>query len=159
MHLTDDDVHALVTEIWESVLQLPVEPGDRPAEASEETLSAFIHIHGTWEGTVVVQASHALADAVACAMFMAEPGELADEEVSDALGEIVNMLGGSVKSMVEGQSSLSLPLVIGGARYTISIPGSHPLNEVWMGCMAEPLMVRIYERASADVPAELAPAS
>jgi chemotaxis protein CheX len=163
MELTDDDVHALVQEIWESVLQLevvptgmagPHTPGEAPA-----TLSAFIHIHGTWEGTVVVQASTALADQVASAMFMMPAEELTADETGDALGEVVNMLGGSVKSMVEGEASLSLPLVIGVAHYTVAIPGSHALNEVWFACGDQPLVVRVFERVSAQLPGELSPAA
>jgi chemotaxis protein CheX len=158
MELTDDDVHALVQEIWDSVLQLEVLPAGPRDGGTDRTLSAFIHIHGDWEGTVVVQASAALAGAIAGAMFQADEADLTPEEVADALGEVVNMLGGSVKSMVDGQASLSLPLVIGGGDYTVAIPGSQVLNEVWFASRAEPLVVRIFERASAQLPTALRPA-
>jgi chemotaxis protein CheX len=155
MELADDDICALVAEIWESVLQLEVVPTGPPPAQGDQTLSAFVHIHGDWEGTVVVQASAALADHVAAAMFLVPPDELGPGEVSDALGEVVNMLGGSVKSLVEGDVSLSLPVVIGGARYTVAIPRSTDLNEVWFDCRSEPLVVRVVERATADLPAGL----
>lgn len=152
MELTDDDIHALVQEIWDSFLQLEVVPTP-PAETGGGSLSGFIHIHGDWEGTVVLQSSASLATRIASEMFDLAAADLEESEVHDALGEIVNMLGGSVKSLVEGDASLSLPTVIGGTQYTVAIPGSNALNTVWFATEAEPLVVRVFERASADVPA------
>ncbi len=154
MEMTDADVYALVEEIWDSVLQMEVTPTG-VGGGGDATLSAFIHIHGAWEGSVVVQASADLAQQVAAVMFAMDVDELSPEDTSDALGEVVNMLGGSIKSMVEGDASLSLPLVIGGAHYTVAIPGSTALHEVWFACQSQPLVVRVFERLSSEVPPEI----
>lgn len=152
MELTDDDIYALVQEIWTSFLQLDVLPA-APLQPSDESLSGLIHIHGSWEGSVVVHASRTLATRIASVMFDTPADQLSTSDTDDALGEIVNMLGGSVKSLVDGPASLSLPTVIGGAQYTLAVPGSSNLNEVWFTTEDEPLVVRVLERASAEVPA------
>lgn len=152
MHLTEDDIHALIAEIWSSFLMLDVEPAP-PLAPSSQSISALIHIHGSWEGSVVLHCSHALAAHIAGVMFDADPAELSADEVGDAVGEIVNMLGGSVKSLVDGPGSLSLPTVIGGSQYTLQIPGSTALNEVWFATADQPLMVQVLERTSAGVTA------
>lgn len=152
MELTDDDIYQLVQEIWSSFLQLDVQPCP-PGPGGDESLSALIHIHGSWEGSVVIHASNALATRIAAAMFATPPDDLSADDTNDALGEVVNMLGGSVKSLVDGPASLSLPTVIGGAQYTLSVPGSSDLNEVWFTTADQPLVVRVLQRASADVPA------
>ena len=74
-------------------------------------------------------------------------------DIGDAFGEIANMLGGSVKALVDGPCSLSLPTVIGGTQYTLTVPGSTVLNESWFASAGHPLAVRVLQRASADVPA------
>lgn len=150
MELTEDDIYALVQEIWSSFLMLDVEP-TAPLAASDRSISALIHIHGSWEGSVVVHFSHALSSHIASVMFDMDPAELTPDEVGDAVGEIVNMLGGSVKSLVDGPGSLSLPTVIGGSQYTLQIPGSTSLNEVWFVTAEQPLMVQVLQRTSADV--------
>lgn len=152
MELTEDDIHALVQEIWTSFLMLDVHP-TAPVDASDQSISALIHIHGSWEGSVIVHCSRALAAHIAAVMFDMAPEELTADEVGDAIGEIVNMLGGSVKSLVDGPGSLSLPTVIGGSQYTLQIPGSHQLNEVWFITAEQPLMVQVLQRTSAEVPA------
>ncbi len=154
MELTEADIHALVEEIWASYLMLDVVPA--PAPGSEgQSLSALIHIHGSWEGTVILHCTRALSEQIAGAMFAVDPGELTDDEIGDAVGEIVNMLGGSVKSLVDGPASLSLPTVIGGAQYVVQIPGSTVLNEVWCTTGDQPMVVSILQRASAEIPATL----
>ncbi len=147
MELTDQDVHGLLQEVWQSLLDLEVDlvGGGSHDDAS---LSAVIHIQGDWEGTVTIQASRALATRIAAQMFMMEPAELEPAEIDDALGEVANMLGGSVKATVEGTLQLSLPTVISGSQYVLSIPGSHVLNEVWLATEGEPLLVRILDRAN-----------
>lgn len=154
MELTDADIHTLVQEIWASYLLLDVEPAPHP-QTSDRSLSALIHIHGTWEGTVILHCSRALAGHIAGAMFAIEPEELSEDEVGDAVGEIANMLGGSIKSMVDGPASLSLPTVIGGEQYVVKIPGSTVLNEVWFTTSDESMVVSVLQRASSDVPVAL----
>lgn len=147
MQLTDQDVHGLLQEVWQSLLDLEVDM--TPASSHDNaSLSAVIHIQGDWEGTVTIQASTTLATRIAAQMFMMEPDELDPAEVDDALGEVANMLGGSVKATVEGSCTLSLPTVISGAQYTLTIPGSHVVNEVWLATEGEPLLVRILDRAN-----------
>lgn len=148
MDVTDADIHALVQEIWRSYLDLDVDPGP-VAEPEGPTLSGIIHIHGAWEGTVILRASQELATHAAEAMFGTE--ELDDGDIDDALGEIVNMLGGSVKALADGPCSLSLPTVIGGRSYTLAVPGSSDLLGVWMASAGHPVHVRVLQRATADV--------
>ena len=58
------------------------------------------------------------ATAVTDAMLGLDPGDgpRPAEDVADAVGELVNMIGGNVKSLMPGPSTLSLPLVRAGRR-------------------------------------------
>ena len=151
MELSHHDIRALVAEIWQSVLGMDIDDSGPRADDSP-SLSSLIHVHGAWEGTIVLHGTQALATAVAVSMFGMPADELSEDDIGDAFGEIANMLGGSVKAMVDGPASLSLPTVIGGTQYTLSVPGSTMLNESWFASAGQPLAVRVLERASADVP-------
>lgn len=65
-------------------------------------------------GAVVVRISCALARTITETMFGMDPGEAASADIDDAVGEVANMIGGNVKSLVPGPSLLSLPAVVIG---------------------------------------------
>ena len=47
-----------------------------------------------------------------------QPGEPAEADIADALGEIANVIGGNLKSTLPGPSLLSLPVVTTGSSST-----------------------------------------
>ena len=65
----------------------------------------------------------------------------------DAVGEIVNMVGGNLKGIVEGDSALSLPCVgecDGAAPFDSSFNGLTVANR----CQGDPLIVRVLDRTN-----------
>ena len=70
---------------------------------------------------------------------------MSEADVLDAVGEIVNMVGGNLKGIVEGDSSLSLPCV-GNAT------GEAPFGKDFDGitvahrCQGDALVVRLLDR-------------
>ena len=62
---------------------------------------------------------------VAEAMFAADPGSLSADEVSDALGELTNMVAGNVKALLPESCAISLPTVALGTNYKINVVGTN----------------------------------
>jgi chemotaxis protein CheX len=81
------------------------------AAAHGPTVSAYVSITGAWAGTVVVTFSEALARAATADMLRRPQGTLSTDDVSDAVGELANMIGGNVKARMPEPSALSLPVV------------------------------------------------
>jgi chemotaxis protein CheX len=70
------------------------------------------------------------------------PVEVADGDVADAVGELVNMVGGNLKSIMPGPSSLSLPSVAAGrAAFGADVREVSRLDVVWRG---EPVRVCVH---------------
>jgi chemotaxis protein CheX len=69
-------------------------------------------------------------------------GAVSDADVADAVGELVNMIGGNVKSLMPGPSALSLPVVAAGrvARSSDSVEVCR-LDASWAG---DPLLVSVH---------------
>ncbi|MEZ6063439.1 MAG: chemotaxis protein CheX [Planctomycetaceae bacterium] len=102
----------IISNVFDEMLALPTQelgaPGD---EFSNSRVVASIRISGAAEELIIVEAPSATASLIGETMFDAEPGTLADEEIRDAVGEVVNMIGGNVKGIHDGDSQLSLPCV------------------------------------------------
>jgi chemotaxis protein CheX len=146
----NDDINDLVTDIWESVLGIPASPAP-PVEATDAArLTGFVHIQGDWEGTVTVDCPLDLAREAAAAMFAMDIDDLSKEEVDDALGEITNMTGGGIKSMLDGACKLSLPTVIEGTSFTVNVPGAELVNELAYEANGSWLVVRVLQRCDED---------
>lgn len=126
---TPEDLASLVEEIWASLLGqaeplLPApDPGrgtDRPGGA---TWSAQVEIDGDWHGTVRVDLEQALALALAEHMLgPAGTDPVDDADLADAIGELANVVGGNVKSLLPGDGHLSLPSVGRGVPDAGTVP-------------------------------------
>lgn len=108
------DVEMVVTEVWSSFLgdEEPLLIGP-PAELTVGW-SAAVTVSGEWHGMISVELPAEMADQVTRRMLCLDDGALPDEDVADAVGELVNMIGGGVKSLMPGPSALSLPVVAAG---------------------------------------------
>ena len=59
---------------------------------------------------------------------------MSDEELLDALGELVNIIGGNLKAYLPQPCHLSLPAAVGGWDYMLRFPGSHEVSQVVFEC-------------------------
>ncbi|NYG57027.1 chemotaxis protein CheX [Nocardioides perillae] len=139
---TLDDVRSLTEEVWASFLgeAEPLLPG---AGGPTGGWSAAITVTGGWEGMVTVELTDRVAAAVTQQMLgMAEDEVASDEDVADAVGELVNMVGGNVKSLMPGPSTLSLPVVAVGrvARPSDAVEACR-VEASWLG---EPVVVSVH---------------
>jgi chemotaxis protein CheX len=149
------DINDLVGDIWGSVLGIPTTPASSDVRLDEPRLTGFVHIHGDWEGTVTVDVPVGLAQQGAATMFGMELEELTTDEVDDALGEITNMTGGGIKSMIAGQCKLSLPTVVQGKSFTVNVRGTEEIHELIYEAGGSWLVVRVLARVDA-APEEVA---
>jgi chemotaxis protein CheX len=150
--MNDLEVHRLVSEIWSTVLGLDVEVADPPRDPEgERTITGFVHVSGDWHGTVSLACPTALALDAAATMFGTPVEELTDDDVKDALGELTNMTGGGVKSLLPGSCDLSLPTVVEGLDYTVSVPGTSQWRFLSYSSQDHPVVIRVLEKVTAAV--------
>ena len=110
---TEDDLRVIAEQVWSSYLDLdgasPLVP--QPAEKPASDVTASVSVTGAWRGHVLVSCSDQAAKNVAAALLGIEFEEVAEEDVADALGELANIIGGNVKSLLPEPCALSLPHV------------------------------------------------
>jgi chemotaxis protein CheX len=142
--VTGEQIVDIVTDVWSSFLGMELAQV-APDALSGPTATGCVHISGEWSGSVFVQCSETHARLAAEAMFMAEPGSLGDDEVSDALGELTNMVGGNVKSLLPEPSRLSIPSVATGESYSVRVPGASLVDEVTLLGPAGPVHISVWK--------------
>lgn len=99
----------------------PGEPYNRNKATLENSISGIIGLAGTSKGMLAIHLPKKSALAVTSA-FLGMDVDQIDEDVRDAIGELANMLGGSIKSALDPKGSgiqLSMPSSIFGEEYTI----------------------------------------
>lgn len=87
-------------------------------------LTGMVTISGDTDAVVVVRCDQSLASDIAAGMFAMPAEELEPSDVIDALGEVTNMSGGSVKALFDGTCRLGLPIVTTGAPDDVVVPGA-----------------------------------
>ncbi len=138
------DVQMVVEEVWTSFLgdEEPLLPVD--AGALDVGWSAAVTVSGEWQGAVSVELPRTMAEEITRRMLGLDdgPDAVGDDDVADAVGELVNMIGGNVKSLMPGPSALSLPVVAAGrvARASDAVEACR-LDASWAGA---PLLVSVH---------------
>jgi len=92
----------------------------------ERDISAVIGLSGAVRGAVVISMKKSFAIKITDALAGSPHSEL-DDDVVDAVGEIVNIIAGNIKQHVDGgeQIVISLPTVVKGKDHRFAWPGKN----------------------------------
>jgi chemotaxis protein CheX len=142
---TDEDLQVIAEQVWASYLDpdgtKPLLPA--PPSVPSRDVSASVSVTGAWRGHIVVACSAAASRNAAAALLGVELTDVTPEDVTDALGELANIIGGNVKSLLPEPSALSLPhVLINGDSGWPSVVEVCQLDGAWLG---EPVSVRVLE--------------
>ena len=90
----------------------------------DRDISAVIGLSGAVRGAVVISMQKKFALKMTDKLVGSEHDEL-DDDVVDAIGEVVNIIAGNIKQYVEGgeQIVISLPTVVKGRDHRFAWPG------------------------------------
>jgi chemotaxis protein CheX len=113
------------SEIFSTMVMMEItgeEPSDQLANPLFSIVTGMVGLAGTHRGILAIHTPYDLAKTIT-ANFLGIEVEEIDNDVKDAIGELANMIGGSVKSILSQNGkdiSLSLPSVISGAEYNFN---------------------------------------
>lgn len=117
---------------------------DWATRATGAELTAAISIVGEHPAALLITCSQEFAFVLASAMFGMDVAELSTDEVNDAVGELANMVGGSVKAMLDGSWQLGLPTVSSCTDTGLSVPGGVPWCEAAVDFLGHVVGLRFY---------------
>lgn len=112
-------------EVFSTMVMMEVAddfPLKEPVSRFKCSITGMVGFAGTYSGVISIHCPVALALKVTSNMLGVECEEV-NEDLNDAIGEIANMLGGSVKQVLSKGGldvKLSIPTVISGEDYTVN---------------------------------------
>lgn len=107
----ESDLDRIVRSVWSSLLGLDVRRlGPEAPTAGGRSLVASIGLQGARRLGLILKCPAPLARRAAGIMFRAAPETLPIEDVEDSLGELANITGGHLKSLLPGGAALQLPV-------------------------------------------------
>jgi chemotaxis protein CheX len=144
----ESDLWAITEMIWSSYLD-PL--GENPllagaAAHKDDDVHGSVTVTGAWDGRVVVTFSQLAAQRATAALLGLDSDEVSAADVMDAVGELVNIIGGSVKSLMPQPTVLSLPSVRSGPPGDLVGTEMLGLTGTWMD---EPVSIAVLESADA----------
>ncbi len=141
--LTSETLVEMTQEIWTVLLS---DEGDLlPGGVDGGEMSATISLSGAWNGTACLTCSRSAARRAASLMFELPDDELSGDEIADALGELINVVGGNIKGILPGPTDLSLPTLHEGP---FQVPGHLELAyKVLFTWLDEPVVVTVWTDA------------
>ena len=103
---------------------IPGEPFVKSATNGQQEISGMVGLSGKAKGTVILSLSREAAISASAAMLGEQITEV-NGDVTDAVGELTNIIAGGAKAQLEKLAlNVSLPTVIVGKQYAFEFPQS-----------------------------------
>ncbi len=118
-----------VKNVFETMIDIPFSLGTPAVKKDTEPsfdVSSIIGLSGDVTGCVVVNLSKDIALELASSLLGEEMQEI-DEDCTDAIGEVANMIAGNAKTdFPSGNNSISVPSVVIG-KHKVTYPSGIPI--------------------------------
>lgn len=139
-------IEEITQSIFLTMLNIELIQDDQPPPPDQEQLLTAIQIAGEWMGSVVLALSPAIAREAASSMLEIPISAVNQTDLSDVAAELVNMVGGNLKSLLPGPSYLSLPTIIAGSDFGMQVHQAIKLEDVSLRSAQGSLRVRLYTK-------------
>jgi len=143
------DVESIARDVWDSAVPEAPPLGQGPLDADRLAVGA-VSISGAWQGWVTLEVPVLTATRATAAMLRLGEAAPDPDDVDDALGELANMIGGNVKSLVPAPSTLGLPVVAARAREVVA--GSREVCRAELSRDGARLCVRVWQAQTSGDP-------
>ena len=144
----DNVIEQIAQSVFSTMLNIDLARVDEPVPPDQELLLATVHIAGQWTGSVVMALSQQVARDSAAAMFQFAGTDVTAADQQEVASELVNMIGGNLKSLLPGPSFLSLPTIVSGHDFGLQVHDAELLDDIVLSCDAGLLRMRLYVKHS-----------
>lgn len=138
------DIEQIVASVFETMLGLTAFPVPGTTPGSPE-VTAAIFFAGAWKGAALVECSLEQARAWTARLMEIDTPPSFTGDVQDAMGELANMVGGNLKSVLPRGTTLSMPSVVRGENYSLRICGDHVYHREGFTCGGDTFWVTLVE--------------
>lgn len=137
----------IVRDVFATMLAYEIHESGDDYNSRTNTITSAVFFAGAWKGVVIVECSEEQSRFLASRLMgIPEPAET-DDDTRDSMGEVANMIGGNLKSVLPPGVSLSMPSVVQGADYAYRICRSNQIARFSFRGDAGPLWVTLVQVA------------
>ncbi len=109
MFVTEGAFYRIIQDTWASTLGFHVDCSPSAELTAIGALTVSVKITGAWEGEVRLHCPPPLGRLIAAAIFQVEAESAGNDEILDALSELIHIVGGNLKALLPQPVILSLP--------------------------------------------------
>lgn len=119
-----ENIKEATKEIFETMIMLDITSGvplSNHVTTFKSSVSGVIGLAGTCQGMLAIHTPDCVAKAITSSFLGMEVEEV-DEDVTDAIGELANMLAGNIKMILDSAGkdvTISIPSCVHGEEYSI----------------------------------------
>jgi chemotaxis protein CheX len=153
--VSEDVLAEMVEQVWVSYLDPEgVSPLVRTGDDGQPSeVHSSVSISGSWTGHVVYASSTAAARRAAAAFLAMDGDEVSQEDLSDVLGELANIVGGNVKAMLPAGCFLSLPTVVLAPDTASYYPAAERISGLYGTWDSEPVSISMWQSVKQEASA------
>lgn len=134
----------IVRDVFSTMLNAdawPVSTG----RAKPFPIAGTVYFTGGFMGAVVIELDYELAfQATSVLMEVPRPAQV-DPDVRDSVGELTNMIAGNLKAILPSTASLSMPSVVEGKDFAISVVGGNQASKMYFESQHGPMTLTLVQ--------------
>jgi CheY-specific phosphatase CheX len=141
------ELNRIVSDVLDVMFQVNSQPfgEQRPGDDSYTATVSFV---GEWRGALLVRCDISTAEQLAQRLFKMQ--SVNADDVADAMGELANMIGGNLKSVLPPGVLLSVPSVALGSDLAVRICGGNETKSMLYSCEAGDFEVALVRSATPE---------
>lgn len=107
-----DDQVLIAQQVFLSMVNMDMARASDHTTNGEQVIASLLEYSEPSEGTILLECTPSLAYAFTARLMQVPTPAHLDEDVSDAMSELVNMIGGNLKGLMPEETCVSLPSVL-----------------------------------------------
>lgn len=124
-----DDLGRIAHDIFETMLGVEIQPAEQEWRPARDRLTGAVYLAGAWRGALLFECGRDQAYYFTNRLMAIPMPEEVNDDVRDSMGELANMLGGNLKSVLPRGVVLSMPSVVEGGDYSLRLCGGNAVVE------------------------------
>jgi len=124
-----EDLGRIAHDIFDTMLSVEVQPAEQEWRPARNRLTGAVYLAGAWRGAVLLECDRDQAHYFTNRLMAVPLPEEVNDDVRDTLGELANMLGGNLKSVLPHGVVLSMSSVVEGCDYSLRVCGGKAVVE------------------------------
>ncbi|MFT4578638.1 MAG: chemotaxis protein CheX [Nitrospinales bacterium] len=150
MQFLESEIQQYNKMVWATLLGFEIQPEPGTFDySSKDMVTGSVQVTGKWNGVITLYLPSTLVNHITETMFSLESGEASPETKKDAIGELINMVGGNIKSMLPQPSTLSIP-IFSMEGQSQQFPFTKKVTQCKFTCNGSSFALSLYEQEPAE---------